>query len=178
MSATSAALAAIPLTLPYAWDGPLGTALIRSIPEDFQVTEVPLLQPSGAGEHCWLYVRKRNSNTQWVARQLARCAQVAASAVSYAGLKDRNAVTEQWFSVHLPGRADPDWRTLDCDAFQVLEVHRHDRKLRTGTLRGNRFRIHLRALTAPSDRCASLAAAVRLPCSATWTNRRRSLRCR
>ncbi len=137
--------------LPCAWGGPVGTARIRLAPEDFQVVELPLVSPAGEGEHSWLYVRKRDSNTQWVARQLARHAGVAVSAVSYAGLKDRNAVTEQWFSVHLPGRPDPDWQTLGGDAFQVLDAVRHGRKLKTGTLRGNRFRLWLRGVTAPVD---------------------------
>jgi tRNA pseudouridine13 synthase len=83
-----------------------------------------------------------------VARELARHAQVPVSAVSYAGLKDRDAVTEQWFSVHLPGRPDPDWQHLEGDAFQVLQAARHSRKLRTGTLRGNRFAVRIRGLDA------------------------------
>jgi tRNA pseudouridine13 synthase len=125
----------------------VSSANVRSTPEDFQVTEVPLVAPAGEGEHSWLYVRKRNANTQWVARQLARYAQVANGAVSYAGLKDRNAVTEQWFSVHLPGRPDPDWQALEADDFQILEAHRHSRKLKTGALLGNRFRLRLRTVT-------------------------------
>ena len=93
-----------------AWGGPVGTATMRAGPEDFEVVEIPLVSPCGEGEHCWLRVRKRNSNTRWVAGQLADFAGVAPSAVSYAGLKDRHAVTEQWFSVQLPGRSDPDDR--------------------------------------------------------------------
>ncbi len=146
MNALIGALTPIPLALPCAWGGPVIRASVRNSPEDFQVTEVPLVAADGDGEHSWLYVRKRNANTPWVARQLARFAQVHNSAVSYAGLKDRNAVTEQWFSVHLPGRPDPDWQALVSDEFQVLESHRHSRKLKTGALRGNRFRVHLRQL--------------------------------
>lgn len=123
---------------------PLAEARIRAMPEDFRVVELPLVEPCGEGEHSWLRVRKRDSNTEWVARQLARHAGVAPAAVSYAGLKDRHAVTEQWFSVHLPGREDPDWAGAQCEAFQVLDAHRHSRKLKIGTLRGNRFELRLR----------------------------------
>jgi tRNA pseudouridine13 synthase len=137
--------------LPCAWGGAVGSGRIRTAPEDFRVVEVASVVPAGAGEHSWLYVRKRGSNTQWVARELARHAQVPLSAVSYAGLKDRNAVTEQWFSVHLPGRPDPDWETLDSDAFQVLRAVRHSRKLKTGTLRGNRFVVRIRRFDAPRE---------------------------
>ena len=134
----------IPLACRRAWGGPVGEGRIRTVPEDFQVVEVPLATPCGEGEHGWLYVRKRSSNTQWVARQLARFADVPPSAVSYAGLKDRHAVTEQWFSVHLPGRDDPDWAALQHPDFSVLSATRHLRKLKTGTLRGNRFELRVR----------------------------------
>ena len=137
--------------LPRAWGGAVAEGDLRTLPEDFRVTEVPLLEPQGEGEHCWLYVRKRNANTPWVARRLARFAGVATGAVSYAGLKDRHAVTEQWFSVQLPGRADPDWGALQEADFRVLEARRHTRKLRTGTLRGNRFEVRIRGVHAEPE---------------------------
>ncbi len=138
----------IPLSLPRACGAALGPATIRAVPEDFRVTEIPLVAPDGEGEHCWLYIRKRNSNTSWVAGQLATFAGVSPRAVSYAGMKDRNAVTEQWFSVHLPGRGDPDWQAISNDEFEVLTAKRHSRKLKTGALRGNRFQLRLRGVAA------------------------------
>jgi tRNA pseudouridine13 synthase len=138
--------APIPGLQPAAWGGPAASGRIRTAPEDFQVFEVPLVAPCGEGEHCWLQVRKRNSNTPWVAQQLAKFAGVPPSGVSYAGMKDRHAVTEQWFSVQLPGRPDPDWQSLQGDDFQVLRAHRHQRKLKTGALLGNRFRLRIRAV--------------------------------
>ena len=134
--------------LSFAFGGPAGTAQIRSIPEDFQVVEQGMVTPSGEGEHCWLYIKKTNTNTQWVAKQLAKFAGVTNREVSYAGMKDRNAVTEQWFSVHLPGKQDPDWQQLNNEEYEVLEVHRHNRKLQRGTLKGNQFRLRLRNVTA------------------------------
>ncbi|NNG11875.1 MAG: tRNA pseudouridine(13) synthase TruD, partial [Halobacteria archaeon] len=122
------------LNLATAWGGPPASGRWRIDPEDFQVREIPLLEPAGAGEHVWLFVRKREENTDQVARQLARCAGVRTRDVSYAGLKDRNAVTEQWFSVHLPGRQEPDWRVFETDSVTVLRHARHNRKLRRGTL--------------------------------------------
>jgi tRNA pseudouridine13 synthase len=138
--------------LEHAWGGPVGSGRIRVTAEDFRVFEVPLVTPCGEGEHCWLRVRKRDSNTQWVAGQLAKFAGVPLAAVSYAGLKDRHAVTEQWFSVQLPGRSGPDWMTLQHAEFQVLEFSRHQRKLKTGALLGNRFELCVRELNADTDR--------------------------
>ena len=132
--------------LPHAYGQPHSRGRLRATPEDFQVREELDFAPDGTGEHVWLWVRKRGANTDWVARQLARRAGVPPGAVSYAGLKDRHAVTEQWFSVHLPGKADPDWSTDPDSDFAVLEAARHSRKLRRGALRGNAFRIVVREL--------------------------------
>lgn len=132
--------------LPYAFGGPAGTGRLRTEPEDFRVEEIPICEPDGTGEHVWLLVRKRNANTEWVARQLARLAEVTARDVSYAGLKDRRAVTEQWFSVQLPGRPDPDWQSVAIEGVDILQARRHSRKLKRGALRGNRFTIRIRAI--------------------------------
>jgi len=133
------------IALPFAHDLPPLRGRLRSAPEDFQVREVIHFPLDGAGEHAWLWVRKCGANTDWVAKRLAERAGVAPGAVSYAGLKDRHAVTEQWFSVHLPGKADPDWSAIHPD-FTVLEAVRHSRKLRRGALSGNLFRITIRDL--------------------------------
>jgi len=90
-----------------------------------------------------LTVRKRGRNTQEVARALAKLAGVPQVAVGYAGLKDRQAVTTQHFTVQLPGREEPDWSALEDDALQILYRARHHRKIRRGALRGNRFTIRV-----------------------------------
>ena len=104
--------------------------------------EDPGVEPSGEGEHDLLHIEKSGANTEWVARQLARHAGVAAKDVGYSGLKDRHAVTRQWFSV--PCWNDPDWRMLEVEGVEVLERARHSRKLRRGTHRANHFEIVLR----------------------------------
>lgn len=124
---------------------------VRACAGDFQVTELPLVEPAGEGEHAWLLVRKREENTATVAGRLAQLAGVPLRNVGYAGLKDRNAVTEQWFSVHLPGRADPDWQALDSGTITLLAHTRHTRKLRRGALQGNAFRLRLRGLSGDVD---------------------------
>ena len=122
---------------------PLATTELRRHNSDFKVFEIPPCLPEGEGEHLWLHIRKDGCNTDWVAEQLARLAGVHPKMVSYAGRKDRHAVCEQWFSVHLPGKSDIVIES-DSDAFQVLSQARHTRKLKTGALKGNRFEITLR----------------------------------
>jgi tRNA pseudouridine13 synthase len=130
--------------------GPVtASARIRSVPEDFAVEEVLGFEADGEGEHRLLRVEKRGANTIWVARELARYAGVSPRDVSYAGIKDRHAVAVQHFSLWLGKRREPDWVTHQHDEYRILEVARHRRKLRAGTLKGNRFRIVLRDLTVP-----------------------------
>jgi tRNA pseudouridine13 synthase len=129
---------------PYAYGGPSGTGKIRSLPEDFIVKENLSFEPSGEGEHAFLQIEKKGENTEYVARQLARFAGVRQRDVSFAGLKDRYAVTTQWFSVWLPGKADPDWTQFESDSTKVLQSVRHARKLKRGVLSGNSFKLVIR----------------------------------
>lgn len=137
--------------LPRAHGVPPVTGRLRVRDEDFAVVEDLAFAPDGEGEHALLWVRKTGANTEWVARQLAAHAGVAASAIGFAGLKDRRAVTSQWFSVHLPGRPDPDWGAFAVPGVEILAAHRHRRKLQRGALRGNCFVIRVRGLAGDRD---------------------------
>lgn len=131
------------IELAYAYGTPEADAVIRARPEDFVVEEVLGFEPSGEGEHAYLKIKKCGLNTRAVAQMLARHAGVRSMDVGFAGMKDRNAVTTQWFSVGLAGRDDPDWDALQSDALEVMETMRHGKKLRPGQLKINRFRISL-----------------------------------
>ena len=146
---------------PFAYGGPPCRGVIRARSEDFRVEEIPAVTPDGQGEHVLLHVEKRDSNTDWVAGLLARHAGVPRGDVSYAGLKDRHAVTRQWFSVRLAGRDEPRWEALEGPDLRVLERARHSRKLRTGALRGNRFDILISALEGDRASLAQRLEAIR-----------------
>ena len=139
LSAPEAALAP-----PRAYGMPPASGVLRAEPEDFVVEEELGFAPAGSGAHLLLKVRKRNANTQWVARELTRLAGCRPADAGYAGLKDRHAVAVQWFSVPRP-RAAVDWRERRSGEFEVLEVHEHTRKLPRGALAGNRFAVRIRA---------------------------------
>lgn len=140
--------------------GPAGCARLRARPEDFRVEEVLGFEPGGGGEHLWLWVRKRGANSEDVAAGLARRCNVARRRVGYSGRKDRNADTGQWFSVHLPGREDPDRSALEAQAWRVERAVRHSRKLRTGTHRANRFGLRLRDFDGDRDAADALLVAL------------------
>ncbi len=131
---------------------------LKAEPEHFVVREDLGFAPSGDGEHIFLHIRKRGQNTQWVAKDLARLAGVAQRDVTWAGLKDRHAVTEQWFGVHLPGKEMPDFSPLENDDVQILAIARHHKKLKTGALKGNQFELTLTGLQGEGCLDARLAA--------------------
>lgn len=136
-------------SLPRAHGPTLGSARMRVLTEDFFVDEILGFEPTGQGEHLFVHIRKRERTTDQVAGQLARAAGVSRSAVSYAGMKDKWALTQQWFSVHLPGQSlELPLGELETGV-DVLSTARHDKKLRRGALRGNHFRLRLRETSAP-----------------------------
>jgi len=130
--------------------GPVtASARLRHEPGDFRVDEVLGFEPSGDGQHDFLRIEKTLLDTDRVARIIARFAGVPRRAVSYSGLKDRRAITRQWFSVEVPARDRPDWRALDADGLVVLEVAQNRRKLRRGAHRENAFELVLRDVDDP-----------------------------
>lgn len=121
------------------------TGQIRANPEDFKVTELNDIELSGEGEHLWLYIQKTGCNTNWVAKQLSNVCQVPQRQVGYAGLKDRHAVTQQWFSVQLSKVTDIDKIEAALpDEITILQSNKHSRKIKTGQLDANQFQIIIR----------------------------------
>lgn len=86
--------------------------VIKSQPSDFLVTEQLGFEPDGDGEFAYCFVEKTALNTTQVADQLAKVAGVRSRDVSFSGMKDRQASTRQWFSVHLPGRQSPNFENV------------------------------------------------------------------
>jgi tRNA pseudouridine13 synthase len=127
---------------------------LKERPEDFLVDEVPLYTPTGEGEHIYLTVQKKGVSTLEMLRVIARHFGVRVKDVGYAGLKDKHAVTRQAVTVYAPGRTPDSFAMLDHPAIGVLGVDRHANKLRPGHLRGNRFSIKVRGVSAMDVRHA------------------------
>ncbi len=116
---------------------------IRTEPQDFQVEEVPAYLPKGEGEHLYLLIEKENLTTRALVEFLRDEIGVPEKAIGVAGLKDKRARTRQWLS--LP-RAYEDRLCLleNLKGIRLLDAGLHTNKLRTGHLKGNRFRILIR----------------------------------
>jgi len=130
---------------------PVGQGRVRQSSSDFQVIETLDYELSGDGEHDFLWLEKRDANTAWVAGELAKYAGIRESDVGYAGLKDRHAVTRQWFSVRRPSSAGTNWNDFELPGVKILDLSRHGRKLRRGAHSGNRFRIAVRDIDVTPD---------------------------
>lgn len=132
---------------------------LKAVPEDFVVEEIPAYEPSGTGEHLFLWIEKRDVAAEQLTRHVARGLEISPRDVGVAGLKDRFAVTRQYLSV--PARCAERVPGLETDRIRVLKAVQHGNKLRTGHLRGNRFSLLVRD-TLPGDagRAGAIAAVI------------------
>lgn len=146
------------LAPPRAHGAPLTRGSLREQPEDFIVEEDLGFLASGEGQHVLLKVKKRNANTQWVARELAKLCGCHPRDVGYAGLKDRHAIAVQWLSVPKSKLTLDAWREVRHPEFDVLQADAHSRKLPRGALAGNRFAIRIRAIDVADDVLAARVA--------------------
>lgn len=141
-------------------DLPGSPAEVRASPEDYVVEEVPLYAPTGAGQHVLFEIEKRGRTTENAKHRLAEAWKLPATAISHAGLKDREAVTRQWLSVE--GVDVETVRAYEGEDLRVLRAARHHNRLQMGHLKGNRFILTLRGV-APDALGRYQAIAERLP---------------
>jgi len=149
--------------------------VLRTTDDDFFVDEEPAYLPSGAGDHVFVKIEKRDLTTR-------RATQLIAAAfglpndrdLGVAGMKDRHAVTRQWIS--LPPPLTPEAAlALAIDGIRVLEAARHPHKLRTGHVRANRFKLRVRGVadSAAERARAILARLVEPPGAPNWYGEQR-----
>ncbi|EHN8718241.1 tRNA pseudouridine(13) synthase TruD [Enterobacter hormaechei] len=137
--------------LTYLHGEPQGKGLLKANPEDFVVVEDLGFEPDGEGEHILVRILKNGCNTRFVADALAKFLNIHAREVSFAGQKDKHAVTEQWLCARVPGNGMPDLSKFELEGCKVLEYARQKRKLRLGALKGNAFTLVLREVTERED---------------------------
>ncbi len=131
----------------YASSPPMVTAAFKRELSDFKVTEILGFEPTGDGEHIFIRLEKTGLNTAYIAEQLASFVQLPLRNVTYAGRKDKFSQSTQWFGIHSPGKKTFNWDDFQLEGVQIIEITRHDKKLRTGVLKHNHFAITLRAVS-------------------------------
>lgn len=136
----------LPARLAHAFGRPAASGRLKTFPEDFVVEEIPGFAPDGEGDHVFLTLRRQQMTTAGVARRLREFFGLGNRDIGYAGLKDKQALTTQTFSINLAGRSVGDLAGLESQGLQVIRCERHRRKLKRGVLKGNRFRLTIRDL--------------------------------
>jgi tRNA pseudouridine13 synthase len=143
--------------LAYLYGEPKATANLRTQADDFIVDEELSFTPTGHGEHLLLLVEKIGQNTQYVAKQIAAAAGLKARLVSYAGLKDRHAVTRQWFCLPVPIKQELHYQDWNIEGVRILQTVRHQRRLKLGSIKQNHFQLKLRKVSDKAELEAKLA---------------------
>jgi tRNA pseudouridine13 synthase len=125
---------------------------LRERPEDFRVREVETVEPAPVdadpGDYAHLLVRAtlRGWDTNDFAARLSDALGMSRERVSWAGTKDKHAVTTQLFSLDgVPPSAIP-----RIDDAEIEAVGRMGRPLRFGDLAGNDFVVRVRDLSVPT----------------------------
>ncbi|HWK55392.1 MAG TPA: tRNA pseudouridine(13) synthase TruD [Hyphomicrobiales bacterium] len=136
---------------PHAFGAPTLRGIARHTPADFQVREILGFDPDGRGEHLLLEVEKIDLTTPAAQQLLARAYGVHPREVAYSGLKDRRAITTQWFSLRVGMHRTATETVALPEGLRVLQAHKNSRKLRRGSHKGNRFTLVLRELEGDLD---------------------------
>ncbi len=129
-------------------NAPTNSAVIKRCPDDFKVSEDLGFSLKGEGEHLFLYIEKTGLNTADLAQSLAKHAGIKIMDVGFSGLKDKYAVTKQWLSLYLPGAQI---ELPNIPNAKILQVDRHNKKLRRGVHRRNEFDLMLRECSGSKE---------------------------
>ncbi|WP_440615893.1 tRNA pseudouridine(13) synthase TruD [Cysteiniphilum sp. 6C5] len=122
---------------------------LKTYNQDFLVEEIFDFDLTGNGEHIWLFIEKNGLNTKDIIRALSRYTGLKQRDIGYSGLKDKHAITRQWFSLYYPSKADIDFSEFNVENCNILRINRHNKKLKIGSHKANHFTLVLRDLTLP-----------------------------
>ncbi len=110
--------------------------------KDFIVSEIPLYDFSGDGEHLILKVRKKSLTTWQMLQIFSEVTGIKKREFGYAGLKDKDGLTIQYIS--MPKIYEKRIESFLHDKIKILESTYHKNKLKIGHLRANRFFVRLK----------------------------------
>jgi len=140
--------------LPYISNSYQGTGgIIKAKAEHFQVNEVPAYLPSGEGEHLFVNITKTGITTKDVQKALAGLYDIPPRDVEFAGIKDKHAITSQYFSIWLSENQDKE-RIYELEKELPVKINSmdfHNRKIKSGHLKGNVFRIKITETDIPLE---------------------------
>ncbi|MBI1972965.1 tRNA pseudouridine(13) synthase TruD [Candidatus Woesearchaeota archaeon] len=123
---------------------------LKQTPEDFQVKEINNLSLEDKGNHCYVLLKKKNWTTTRIIETLANRLRVPLDRFHFAGLKDKDAVTEQVISAY----------KIDTKFVEHIKIKDVELKIlgfsndfiKVGSHLGNEFRIVVRDLEKPLEK--------------------------
>ncbi|TXT22308.1 MAG: tRNA pseudouridine13 synthase [Planctomycetota bacterium] len=115
---------------------------LKCLPEDFQVTELTDRPTHGRGSFAIYRLTKRSLGTPEAIDAILQRWNLARQQVSYGGLKDRHAITEQFVTIKNGPRNDLSQTSLDLNYLGQTE-----RPFDASDLTGNRFTLVLRSMS-------------------------------
>ncbi|APW65145.1 tRNA pseudouridine(13) synthase TruD [Poseidonibacter parvus] len=124
--------------------------LFKQNKDDFVVTEIPLYEFSGEGEHLVLKIRKKDLATWDALEIIAKFVGCRSRDIGYAGLKDKNAMTVQSISIHK--QYEEKLKTFNHPNIKILDTTYHNNKIKVGHLKGNSFFIRLKRVNVIDSR--------------------------
>lgn len=124
--------------------------LFKQNKDDFVVTEIPLYEFSGEGEHLILKIRKKDLATWDALEIIAKFVGCRSRDIGYAGLKDKNAMTVQSISIHK--QYEEKLKTFNHPNIKILNTTYHNNKIKVGHLKGNGFFIRLKRVNVIDSR--------------------------
>jgi tRNA pseudouridine13 synthase len=143
----------------YATETPGIGGHLRREPEDFVVEEEPAVTMGDRGNYLLIRLTKRNWEQQRLVKELAKALGISHRRISWAGTKDRRAVTTQLIAIQGIGPEALERITLPDIRLEVMGRSEHSLPL--GDLKGNRFSIRIRDCDPVdlADRVADVARA-------------------
>ncbi len=127
---------------------------IKATVDDFIVEEVPMELPASEGGRFLLArVTARNWETNRLVRELSRRLGTSRTRISFAGTKDKRAITTQLMS--FAGVDAEELSRVHLKDVVLEPLHRSARRLGLGHLMGNRFRVRLRDISLPTEEVSS-----------------------
>ena len=117
---------------------------LKQIPEDFIVKEINELKFEDNGPYSYFILKKKNYNTIKAVEAIAEKLRVNIKNISFAGNKDRNAVTEQVISIFNAGKAAENIVLKDIG---LKFLGKGNKEIFVGNLAGNEFTVTVRNLS-------------------------------
>jgi len=113
---------------------------IKQLPEDFIVKEITSTKPKDKGRFSYFLLKKKNYTTVKAVETIAEKLKIPSKKISFAGTKDKNAITEQLISIL--GKE----KEIKLKDIQTKFLGKGDEPVSLGDLKGNYFEIVIRNL--------------------------------